>query len=460
MLDLVIRLEELRSVYCEVLEGDLEKAQTHLAAAQDLCPSDSPLRAQLLHTAGNLKKRQGHHAEARRLMEAGYDLKTRYPAVFNEASLAYSLHGLANLHSDMQMPSAAGMAYREAISKKRHYYGSPCHLDVARSEVRYAQSLGSNQEELIEATQMLEGVLTVYKAFLNEDQFEVTSAREIYCKKVAQWQTGVLLMSPSWQHSVLSAFFNPGHIGGPESRYYATMDDAPPKTREFMRAFEASRSFQGQWLSNFQPRFATHAKQFATDGLLILPSYIDAPWLSETLLYLFENPLVHKSGFNLMEPSDHAVSIVSFTGRLKQVAIAFSKHKWKEKRIGREAKTLDAWHHWYEETMERVGTLQPDLHMQTFTATSHDGVELSDAVLRSISDPRLAPGLWAGCAILEAKLCLDSLSVLDAFPCHSSEVFACPADLRCWRWAAAFRFQGGHHLPGPGSPFSSLEVAS
>ena len=82
----------------------------HLATAKKLCPPGSQLQAELRHLAGNLKRRQGRLSEARYLMEEGLHLKRKDPEHFNEAAVAYSLHGLANVYS---------------IMKARHFSGSP-----------------------------------------------------------------------------------------------------------------------------------------------------------------------------------------------------------------------------------------------------------------------------------------------------------------------------------------------
>ena len=283
---MAIRLTALRSVYSEVLENDLEEAEAHLATAQRLCPVGATLQADLLHLAGNLERRHGRYDRALGFMKEALKLKKLHPDMFNEASMAYSQHGLANLYSVMQEPDLARVEIQDAIRKKEKFYGNRNHLDVARSQIRQAQILGPTRHTL----SLLEEALKVYKEFLHDDQFEVIQAKRIHRQFLADAKCEdaqkaaeppvlpiALLSAPSWQRVLLSTFIHPRQIGGPESRYYATVDDAPPGTRDFIKTFAASEGFRQEWLSHFQPSFASHASQFARDGLLILPSYFDAP---------------------------------------------------------------------------------------------------------------------------------------------------------------------------------------
>ena len=248
----------------------------HLDAAEKLCPEGSPLKAELLHIAGNLKQRQGLYTDALGSMEKALKLKKQHPNHFNEASVAYSQHGLANLHSVMKMPLSAEEAYQQAICKKRHFYGNADQLDVARSETRYAQSLGSTKEELVKAMHLLHHALSVYKSFLSEEQFEIACAKKIHSSKAAKMHKlpATPLVEPSIYRCLLGLFIHPWHVGAPKTRYYATMDDAPPGTREFMKTFAPQESFQHEWLSKFGPTFSDHAHQFLSDGILILPAYL------------------------------------------------------------------------------------------------------------------------------------------------------------------------------------------
>ncbi|CAE7444643.1 hypothetical protein AK812_SmicGene20131 [Symbiodinium microadriaticum] len=94
-----------------------------------------------------------------------------------------------------------------------------------------------------------------------------------------------------------------------------------------MKAFAPSEQFQKLLAAQLEDSFLRQAEQFEKDGLLILPSY--------------------------------------FQG------------------------CLEKWRGWYQHTMERVGSSQPTLHMQTFTATSHTNVELSNDVQAAVADPYL-----------------------------------------------------------------------
>jgi tetratricopeptide (TPR) repeat protein len=240
MLDVAIRLKALRAFYSEVLENNLEEAAEHLAAAQRLCPIDSTLQADLLHLAGNLERRHGRYEKALRFMKDALELKKLHAHIFNEASVAYSQHGLANLYSVMQEQEKARAEIQDAICKKEKFYGNQNHLDVARSQTRYALILGPTEQ----AVQILEDALVVYKEFLNDDQYEVAQVKGIhrdykqilndgqcqYRQKATKLQALPIapLNAPSWQRVLLSSSVYPRQIGGPEGRYYATVGDAAP----------------------------------------------------------------------------------------------------------------------------------------------------------------------------------------------------------------------------------------
>ncbi|CAJ1378628.1 unnamed protein product [Effrenium voratum] len=260
-------------------------------------------------------------------MEEGLHLKRKDPEHFNEAAVAYSLHGLANVYSIMKEEGLADASYQDALAMKVHFYGQKSN-DVARTQLRYAESLGSDRKSLMLATSLLDEALGVFKLFLSEDQFEVQLAQELFSKKLQQLQVlpEPLQASPSLLLTLLSGFLHPWHVGGPESRFYKTLNDAPGGTKEFMQVFQPSLPFRERFLENLGPRFAEHARQFARDGLLIVPGYIT---------------------------------------------------------------NLACWDKWYTSTMNRVGSYQRDLHMKTFTATSHERVEICEEVLRCIADPYL-----------------------------------------------------------------------
>ena len=226
-----------------------------------------------------------------------------------------------------QEEGLADASYQDALAMKVHFYGQKSN-DVARTQLRYAESLGSDRKSLMLATSLLDEALGVFKLFLSEDQFEVQLAQELFSKKLQQLQVlpEPLQASPSLLLTLLSGFLHPWHVGGPESRFYKTLNDAPGGTKEFMQVFQPSLPFRERFLENLGPRFAEHARQFARDGLLIVPGYIT---------------------------------------------------------------NLACWDKWYTSTMNRVGSYQRDLHMKTFTATSHERVEICEEVLRCIADPYL-----------------------------------------------------------------------
>ncbi|OLP97524.1 hypothetical protein AK812_SmicGene20130 [Symbiodinium microadriaticum] len=180
MLQLSVRLLGLQCMFKENLEGNVAEAESHLLQALRLCPDQSPLRAELLHLKGNLKYRQQKFEEAQRYMEEALEMKKQHPAEYNQASLAYSEHGLGNVYAKMHQIFRADTAYAHAIENKVSFYRCEDHLDVARSQCRQVKNMLDQRlmstADRMKAFQLMMNVVTVFERDLDEEHYEVINA--------------------------------------------------------------------------------------------------------------------------------------------------------------------------------------------------------------------------------------------------------------------------------------------
>ncbi|CAE7189573.1 unnamed protein product, partial [Symbiodinium sp. CCMP2456] len=332
MLQLSVRLHGLQCVFKENLEDNVAEAESHLLLALRLCPYQSPLRAELLHLKGNLKYRQDKFREAQRYMEEALEMKKQHPSDYNQASLAYSEHGLGNVYAKMHQIFRADTAYAHAIEKKVSFYRCEDHLDVARSQCRQVKNMLDQRlmstAEHTKAFQLMINVVTVFERDLDEEHYEVINAKSIKSRVQSFLVAEAPAAAPAGSSlCYLAPCIHPRAVGAPQSRFYSKLAQVPLRDLEFMKAFAPSEKFQKRLADQLKDSFLRQAQQFEKDGLLILPSY--------------------------------------FQG------------------------CLEKWRDWYQHTMERVGSSQPTLHMQTFTATSHTSVELSNDVQAAVADPYL-----------------------------------------------------------------------
>ena len=366
VLELVVRLKGLRCVFHENLQNDLLQAERYLALAQEMCPREWLLQADLLHLAGNLEMRRGRLQEARNCMTAGLSMKQKHDKHFNQASLAYSKHGLGNVLAMLGERDLADLNYQDAIAGKVSCYGKEDHLDVARSQLRCVQNLLQEKisgDQRLAASQMMANIVRVFERDLDEDQYEMKNAKSLQCsKEMHGFVASPAPTPPRTSFLLLAPFIHPRPLGGPEERFYGKRSSIPPDILAFMKAFEPAAQFRKDFQAQFSASFKHQADQFAKDGLLILPSYFGA--------------------------------------------------------------SLQHWRSWYDQTMAQAGSLQPALHMRTFTATSHAGVKLSSSVQASVADPYLL-------ALLKS-VAGGSIQLSDfraATTCPGEDVL-----FRAWKW--------------------------
>ena len=275
VLELVVRLKGLRCVFHENLQNDLLQAERYLALAQEMCPREWLLQADLLHLAGNLEMRRGRLQEARNCMTAGLNMKQKHDKHFNQASLAYSKHGLGNVLAMLGERDLADLNYQDAIAGKVSCYGKEDHLDVARSQLRCVQNLLQEKisgDQRLAASQMMANIVRVFERDLDEDQYEMKNAKSLQCsKEMHGFVASPAPTPPRTSFLLLAPFIHPRPLGGPEERFYGKRSSIPPDMLAFMKAFEPATQFREDFQAQFSASFKHQADQFAKDGLLILP---------------------------------------------------------------------------------------------------------------------------------------------------------------------------------------------
>ncbi|CAE7520705.1 unnamed protein product [Symbiodinium sp. CCMP2592] len=290
----------------------VSEAERHLLQALRLCPDQSPLRAELLHLQGNLKYRQHKFREAQRYMEDALEIKKQHPDEYNQASLAYSEHGLGNVYAKMHQIIRAD------------------HLDVARSQCRQVKNMLDQRlmstAEHVKAFQLMIHVVTVFERDLDEEHYEVVNAKTLKSRVQSLVAEAPAAAPAGSSLCFLAPCIHPRAVGAPQDRFYSKLAQVPHRDLAFMKAFAPSEQFQKQLAAQLKDSFLRQAQQFEKDGLLFFTILIGC---------------------------------------------------------------LEKWRGWYQDAIERIGSFQPALRMQTFTATSHTNIELSNDVQAAVADPYL-----------------------------------------------------------------------